>query len=66
VISINSKGHLIDEMKKCTAEPSFHRVAREILFQAEDDRNFVAAAITPRWVIRDANMFGYEMGSVVA
>jgi hypothetical protein len=48
---------------------SLHGVAPEILFQAENDRNFVAAAITRTWVIRDANTevtiwenFGFQGG----
>jgi hypothetical protein len=50
---------------------SLHGVAPEILFQAENDRKFVAAAITRTWVIRDANTevtiwenFGFQVGSL--
>jgi hypothetical protein len=43
---------------------SLHGVAPEILFQAENDRNFVAAAITRTWVITDANTEVTDLGNL--
>jgi hypothetical protein len=43
---------------------SLHGVAPEILFQAENDRKFVAAAITRTWVITDANTEVTDLGNL--